>query len=46
MMTGHAGLFAGGDMVPSGRTVSVAMGHGHKAARNIDDFLRFTRTEW
>jgi Pyruvate/2-oxoacid:ferredoxin oxidoreductase delta subunit len=40
MMTGHTGLFAGGDMVPSERTVTVAMGHGKKAARNIDGFLR------
>jgi NADPH-dependent glutamate synthase beta subunit-like oxidoreductase len=46
MMTGHAGLFAGGDMVPSGRTVSVAMGHGLKAARNIDGFLESTHTGW
>ncbi len=36
MMTGHAGIFAGGDMVPSERTVTVAVGHGKKAARNID----------
>jgi len=40
MMTGHAGIFAGGDMVPSERTVTVAVGHGKKAARHIDAFLR------
>ncbi|HEX2639719.1 MAG TPA: FAD-dependent oxidoreductase, partial [Pyrinomonadaceae bacterium] len=39
MMTGHAGIFAGGDMVPSQRTVTVATGHGKKAARNIDAWL-------
>jgi len=36
MMTGHPGIFAGGDMVPSERTVTVAVGHGKKAARHID----------
>lgn len=40
MMTGHAGVFAGGDMVPAERTVTVAVGHGKKAARNIDAYLR------
>jgi len=40
MMTGFAGLFAGGDMVPAERTVTVAVGHGKKAARNIDAWLR------
>jgi NADPH-dependent glutamate synthase beta subunit-like oxidoreductase len=39
MMTGHAGIFAGGDMVPSERTVTIAVGHGKKAARHIDAFL-------
>ncbi len=39
MMTGHAGIFAGGDMAPSERTVTVAVGHGKKAARNIDRYL-------
>ena len=39
MMTGAAGIFAGGDMVPSERTVTVAIGHGKKAARNIDAWL-------
>src|SRR5206468_9536874 len=36
LMTGHPGIFAGGDMVPSERTVTVAIGHGKKAARSID----------
>jgi len=40
MMTGHPGVFAGGDMVPAERTVTVAVGHGKKAARNIDAWLR------
>ncbi|MEZ5841594.1 MAG: NAD(P)-binding protein [Hyphomicrobiales bacterium] len=40
MMTGAAGIFAGGDMVPSERTVTVAVGHGKKAARHIDAWLR------
>jgi NADPH-dependent glutamate synthase beta subunit-like oxidoreductase len=40
MMTGAAGVFAGGDMVPSERTVTVAVGHGKKAARHIDAWLR------
>ena len=42
MMTGFSGLFAGGDMVPSERTVTTAVGHGKKAARHIDAFLRGT----
>jgi 2-oxoacid:acceptor oxidoreductase delta subunit (pyruvate/2-ketoisovalerate family) len=40
LMTGHPGIFAGGDMVPAERTVTVAIGHGKKAARNIDAWLR------
>ncbi|HNR07681.1 MAG TPA: NAD(P)-binding protein [Saprospiraceae bacterium] len=40
MMTGAYGIFAGGDMVPSERTVTVAVGHGKKAARFIHAFLR------
>ena len=40
MMTGHAGIFAGGDMVPADRNVTVAIGHGKKAARHIDAWLR------
>lgn len=42
LMTGHPGLFCGGDMVPSDRTVTVAVGHGKKAARHIDAWLRGT----
>ena len=40
MMTGCAGIFAGGDMVPADRTVTTAVGHGKKAARHIDAWLR------
>ena len=40
MMTGRPGIFAGGDMVPSERTVTIGIGHGKKAARNIDAWLR------
>jgi NADPH-dependent glutamate synthase beta subunit-like oxidoreductase len=40
MMTGHPGIFAGGDMAGSERTVTVAIGHGKKAARAIDTWLR------
>jgi 2-oxoacid:acceptor oxidoreductase delta subunit (pyruvate/2-ketoisovalerate family) len=42
MMTGHSGIFAGGDMVPAERTVTVGIGHGKKAARHIDAWLRGT----
>ena len=42
LMTGHPGVFAGGDMVPSGRTVTAAVGHGKKVARAIDAYLRGT----
>jgi len=42
MMTGHPGIFAGGDMVPSDRTVTTAVGHGKRAARHIDAWLRGT----
>jgi 2-oxoacid:acceptor oxidoreductase delta subunit (pyruvate/2-ketoisovalerate family) len=40
MMTGYPGLFAGGDMVPAERTVTVGVGHGKRAARHIDAWLR------
>jgi len=40
MMTGAEGIFAGGDMVPSERTVTIATGHGKKAARHIDAWLK------
>jgi formate dehydrogenase (NADP+) beta subunit len=39
-MTGRPGLFAGGDMVPADRSVTVAVGHGKDAARAIDAWLR------
>ena len=39
MMTGHPGIFAGGDMVPDERSVTVGVGHGKKAARDIDGWL-------
>jgi NADPH-dependent glutamate synthase beta subunit-like oxidoreductase len=42
MMTGHPGVFAGGDMVPAERSVTIAVGHGKKAARAIDAYLRDT----
>jgi 2-oxoacid:acceptor oxidoreductase delta subunit (pyruvate/2-ketoisovalerate family) len=45
MMTGHPGLFAGGDMVPAERNVTVAVGHGKKAARHIDAWLRDARPD-
>jgi formate dehydrogenase beta subunit len=40
MMTGRPGIFAGGDMVPTERSVTVATGHGKKAAHHIDAWLR------
>jgi NADPH-dependent glutamate synthase beta subunit-like oxidoreductase len=40
LMTGCPGVFAGGDMVPAERTVTVAVGHGKRAAREIDAWLR------
>ena len=45
MMTGHPGLFAGGDMVPASRNVTVAVGHGKKAARHIHAWLNGTPLE-
>lgn len=41
-MTGSAGIFAGGDMTPGTRSVTYATGHGRKAARHIDAWLRGT----
>ncbi len=40
MMTGHPGIFAGGDMVAGDRTVTASVGHGKRAAREIDAWLR------
>ncbi|QZT61304.1 NAD(P)-binding protein [Mycolicibacterium austroafricanum] len=45
LMTGCPGVFAGGDMVPSERTVTVGVGHGKKAARHIDAWLRGASAE-
>ncbi len=45
MMTGHPGIFAGGDMVPAERTVTLAIGHGKQAARHIDAWLRDASAE-
>ena len=45
LMTGRAGIFAGGDMVPGERTVTVGIGHGKKAARCINAWLRGDRYE-
>jgi len=42
LMTGRDGIFAGGDMVPAERSVTVAVGHGRRAADNIDAWLRGT----
>ncbi len=39
MMTGLAGVFAGGDATPADRTATVAVGHGKRGARGIDDYL-------
>jgi len=40
LMTGRPGIFAGGDMIPAERTVTVGIGHGKNAARSIDAWLR------
>jgi NADPH-dependent glutamate synthase beta subunit-like oxidoreductase len=40
MSTGHHGVFAGGDMIGGARTMTAAVGHGKKAARNINAWLR------
>jgi NADPH-dependent glutamate synthase beta subunit-like oxidoreductase len=39
MMTGRPGVFAGGDMAPAERSVTVAVGHGKRVARSIDAWL-------
>jgi NADPH-dependent glutamate synthase beta subunit-like oxidoreductase len=39
LMTSVPGIFAGGDAVPSERTVTIGVGHGKKAAREIDAYL-------
>jgi NADPH-dependent glutamate synthase beta subunit-like oxidoreductase len=45
MMTGCPGVFAGGDMVPSERTVTIGVGHGKRAAREIDAWLQNSEAE-
>ena len=40
LQTGHPGVFAGGDMIGGARTMTSAVGHGKKAARNIDAWMR------
>ena len=44
LMTAVPGIFAGGDAVPSDRTVTIGVGHGKKAARRIDAWLN--SDEW
>jgi len=40
-MTGYEGVFAGGDMLPGeNRSSTIAIGHGKKAARYIDGYLK------
>ncbi|MDO5285768.1 MAG: NAD(P)-binding protein [Actinomycetia bacterium] len=39
LMTDVPGIFAGGDVVPSERTVTIGVGHGKRAARMIDNWL-------
>lgn len=39
MQTGFKGVFAGGDMVPSQRNATTAIGHGKRAARAITAWL-------
>ena len=40
MMTGRPGVFAGGDAVPSARSVTQSIGHGKRIAAGIDAWLR------
>lgn len=40
MMTSVPGIFAGGDVVPGDRNVTVAIGHGKRAAKAMDAWLR------
>ncbi len=39
-MTGHDGIFAGGDIIAGERSATIAIGHGKKAAKYIDAYLR------
>ncbi|GAA1394105.1 NAD(P)-binding protein [Luteococcus peritonei] len=45
LMTDVPGIFAGGDAVPSERTVTVGVGHGKKAAKQIDAWLNRFQAE-
>ena len=45
LMTGHRGVFAGGDMVGGARTMTTAVGMGKHAARAIDAYLNGARYE-
>ena len=45
MMTGHPGIFAGGNAVPGEQSVTIAVGHGKHAARHIDAWLQGVRCE-
>ncbi len=45
LMTGCPGVFAGGDMVPAERTVTVGVGHGKRAAQEINAWLRGAELE-
>jgi len=40
LMTGHPGIFAGGDLVGGLMTMTAATGHGKKAARAVDAWLK------
>jgi formate dehydrogenase beta subunit len=42
LMTGAPGVFAGGDMVPGAQSVTIAVGQGKRAARQIDAWLAGT----
>jgi NADPH-dependent glutamate synthase beta subunit-like oxidoreductase len=42
LQTSHTGIFAGGDVTPTHRTVTNATGQGKRAARHIDAWLRGT----
>ncbi len=44
LMTDVPGIFAGGDAVPSDRTVTVGVGHGRRAALQIDAYLNSRET--
>lgn len=40
LATGAAGIFAGGDVITTDRSVTISIGHGRKAAYGIDAYLR------